>query len=59
MRNYEIYKSEYEEDDIIVFVFNERDMRFVQKQIIEMGYIITQRINGNYFRAYKPEEVLE
>lgn len=59
MRNYEIYKNEDTERFIIVFIFNERDMLFVQKQIIEMGYIITQRINGNYFRAYKPEEELE
>ena len=53
MKNYEIYKSEHDERIIIVLVFNERDMLSVQKQIVNDGFIITEKINENYFRAYK------
>lgn len=53
MSNYMIWKNEF--DEIIVQVFNEYDLRCIQKDFIDKGYCILEtfqdRVGHYYFKV--------
>ena len=58
MNNYRIWIIDENEDELLIEIFNERDLPNIQKEFLEKGYIIIRidyAFNGVFMKVVKKD----